>query len=286
MPCIDLDTFAFSKGLNYNQVQVICMIFSQRKPLLILVTLLVLPAWVGSALGQANRTRQTSVISAAAAADTELARVRADVLRKMRDSRAGTEKLIALREEEVRKLTEEYGKRRQFYDQGLISKKELNQSEHSLGEAIARLQDDKRWLSDQDIAITEASMREELLHSPSLGAGGDSETGSLIRFNGNRVWSIADAPRIQNFFFQTFGRGLPVSAHGQTGIHDRLQLDHRNALDVALHPDSQEGQSLMSHLRQSRIPFIAFRNAVPGSSTGAHIHIGRPSPSLRTAMRR
>jgi hypothetical protein len=262
------------------------MIFSQRTPPLILLSLLVLPAWIGSVLGQANKTRQTSNISRGAAADAELARLRADVLQKMRDSRAGTEKLIALREEEVKKLTAEYEKRRQFYDQGLISRAELNQSERSLGEAIARLQDDKRWLSDQDIAITEASMREELLHSPSLGVGGYSETGSLIRFNGERVWAIADAPKIQNFFFQSFGRGLPVSAYGQTAIHDRLQFDHRNAMDVALHPDSQEGRFLMSHLRQSRIPFIAFRNAVPGLSTGAHIHIGRPSPSLRTAMER
>jgi hypothetical protein len=262
------------------------MIFSQRTPPLILLTLLVSPGWVDSALGQANKTRQTSNISRGAAADAELARLRADVLQKMRDLRAGTEKLIALREKEVKKLTEEYEKRRQFYDQRLISKTELNQSEHSLGEAIARLREDQRWLRDQDIAITEASIRDELLHSPSLGIGGYSETGSLIRFNGDQVWSIADAPKIQNFFFQTFGRGLPVSAYGQTALHDRLQFDHRNALDVALHPDSQEGRFLMSHLRQNRIPFIAFRNAVRGSSTGAHIHIGRPSPSLRTAETR
>jgi hypothetical protein len=261
------------------------MIFSRRTPPLIFLALLVLPAWIGSVLGQANKTRHTSNIPRGTAADAELARLRADVLQKMRDSRAGTEKLIALREDEVKKLTVEYEKRRQFYDKGLISKTELNQSALSLGEAIARLQDDKRWLSDQDIAITEALMRDDLQHLPSLGAGGYSETGSLIRFNGDRVWSTADAPKIENFFFETFGRALPVSALGQTGIHDRLQFDHRNAMDVALHPDSREGRSLMFHLRQSRIPFIAFRNAVPGSSTGAHIHIGRPSPPLRAAMR-
>ena len=260
------------------------MAFSQRTPPLILLTLLLLPVWIGTARGQGNTTRRASSIPRGATADAELARLRADVIQKMRDSRAGAEKLIALREDEVKKLTMEYEKRRQFYDEGLISKTELNQSARSLGEAIARLQDDKRWLSDQDIAISEASMRDDLQHSPSLGAG-YSETASLIRFNGDRVWSIADAPKIEIFFFETFGRGLPVSALGQTGIHDRLQIDHRNAMDVALHPDSREGRSLMFHLRQSRIPFIAFRNAVPGSSTGAHIHIGRTSPPLRAAMR-
>ena len=262
------------------------MSFSNRTAPLILLTFLVLPASVGSVLGQANKTRPTSSISRAAAADATLAQLRADVLQKMRDSRAGAEKLIALREAEVKKLTVEYEKRRQFYGQGLISKAELEQSQRSLGEAIARLEGDKRWLNEQDIAITEASMVGEQLQSPSLAANGYSDTGSLIRFNGDRAWFIGDAQKIQTFFFETFGRGLPVSAHGQTAIHDRLQFDHRDAMDVALHPDSQEGRSLIAHLRQSRIPFIAFRNAIPGSSTGAHIHIGRPSPSLRTVMRR
>ena len=257
------------------------MASSQRTLPLILLTLLVLPVWVGTAVGQDNRSRHPR----GPAADDELARLRADVLQKMRDSRVGAEKLIALREEQAKKLTEEYGKRRQFYHEGLISKTELNQALRSLEEAIARLEEDKRWLIDQDIAMTEASMRDELLRSPSLGVDGYGETGSLIRFNGDGAWSLAEAPKIQNFFFQAFGRGLPVSALGQTGIHDRLRFDHGNAMDVALHPDSQEGRSLMAHLRQSRIPFIAFRKAVPGSSTGAHIHIGSPSPSLRTATR-
>ena len=263
------------------------MAFSERTPPLILFTLLVLPpAWVGSAFGQSSNPRQTSNVSRGTAGDAELARLRADVIQKMRDSRAGAEKLIALREKEVAKLTDEYEKRRQFYDQGLISKSELDQSERALAAAISRLQHDKRWLAEQDIAITEASMRGEQLQSPSLAVDGYSETGSLIRFNGNRAWTITDLPNIQNFFFHTFGRALPISAYGQTVIHDRLQFDHRNAVDVALHPDSQEGRSLIFHLRQSRIPFTGFRNAVSGASTGAHIHIGRPSASLRTAMTR
>jgi len=263
------------------------MAFPQRTPPLIIVTLLVLPpVWVGNALGQSSNPRQTSNISHGASGDAELARLRADVIQKMRDSRAGAEKLIALREKEVAKLTEKYEKWREFYDQGLIAKAELDQSERSLAEAISRLQDDNRWLGEQDIAITEASLASGLLDSPSSMVDGYSETGSLIRFNGNRAWNIADARKIQNFFFQTFGRALPISAYGQTVTHDRLQFDHKNAMDVALHPDSQEGRSLIFHLRQSRIPFTAFRNALSGSSTGAHIHIGRPSPSLRAAMTR
>jgi hypothetical protein len=49
-------------------------------------------------------------------------------------------------------------------------------------------------------------------------------------------------------------------------------------MDVALHPESKEGQTLLNYLRQLGIPFIAFRGAVAGAATGAHIHIGKASP--------
>ena len=62
-----------------------------------------------------------------------------------------------------------------------------------------------------------------------------------------------------------------------------MGFDHRNAIDVALHPDSPEGRALIKHLRGSGIPFVAFKNAVPGSATGPHIHIGKPS--VRIAAR-
>ncbi|MGH9825308.1 MAG: hypothetical protein ACREDR_18920, partial [Blastocatellia bacterium] len=50
-----------------------------------------------------------------------------------------------------------------------------------------------------------------------------------------------------------------------------------DAMDVAVQPDSPRGEALMEYLRKAGIPFIAFRHAVPGSATGAHIHIGKPS---------
>jgi hypothetical protein len=51
-------------------------------------------------------------------------------------------------------------------------------------------------------------------------------------------------------------------------------------MDVALSPDSSEGKALMDYLRTQGIPFIAFHYAVPGSATGAHIHVGSPSHRL------
>ncbi|MGH7784082.1 MAG: hypothetical protein ACREO5_09625 [Candidatus Binatia bacterium] len=232
---------------------------------------------------QSRNATARSTPSRAAPSDAELVRLRADVMQKMKESRAGAEKLIALREEEIKKLQEEYEKRRELYSQGLIARVDLNKIERLLAEAMVRADGDKRWLTEQDIAITEVSMRDDLLRLPGLALGGYSETGTLIRFNGAGAWSLADAPKIQKFFSQNLGRVLPISAYGQTATHDRLHFDHRSAVDVALHPDSSEGRLLISYLRQNGIPFIAFKTAVPGSATGAHIHIGRPSPSLRAA---
>lgn len=82
---------------------------------------------------------------------------------------------------------------------------------------------------------------------------------------------------IKGFFVSKFGRTLPVSAFGQTRLHNRLGFDHRNGVDVALSPDSVEGRALLGKLRGFGVPFIAFRKAIPGIATGAHIHVGNPS---------
>jgi hypothetical protein len=83
---------------------------------------------------------------------------------------------------------------------------------------------------------------------------------------------------IKSFFISKFGRTLPVSAFGQTRLHSRFGFDHRNGVDVALNPDSLQGRALVGKLRGFGVPFIAFRKAIPGVATGAHIHVGRPSP--------
>jgi hypothetical protein len=102
----------------------------------------------------------------------------------------------------------------------------------------------------------------------------------LVRFSGSTPWSPADVSPLSRRFAAAFGRSLPISALGQTKVHDRLGLDHRGAVDVAVHPDSAEGRWLMDQLRRAGIPFIGVRGEVPGSATGAHVHVGPPSPRL------
>jgi hypothetical protein len=93
-------------------------------------------------------------------------------------------------------------------------------------------------------------------------------------------WSLAEVARLDDAFRRRFGRALPVSAYGQTATHAQMGLDHRAAVDVALHPASLEGRWLCALLGQCGFPFLAFVAQAEGRSTGPHVHIGAPSPRL------
>jgi len=97
---------------------------------------------------------------------------------------------------------------------------------------------------------------------------------------GSGKWMLADAQKIQDFFSAKFKKSLPLTAFGQSDLHTRWGLDHRNGMDVGLHPDSSEGRALIEFLRNQSIPFLAFRGPVPGVATGPHIHIGNRSPRV------
>ena len=97
---------------------------------------------------------------------------------------------------------------------------------------------------------------------------------------GTGRWKIADAQKIQAFFVARFKKPLPTTAFGQSDLHRRWGLDHRNGIDVGLHPDSVEGRALIEFLRKESIPFLAFRGPIPGVATGPHIHIGNRSPRI------
>lgn len=214
----------------------------------------------------------------------EVSDAQRDLIEKMKASRESLEKLRAVYEKQLDQQSIDYDVKKSLYEKDFISRQELEQSERALNNTRFQLQQVRRWMLEDDIALGEALAREELSRLPGLARGGYSETTGLIRYNGPAKWSLADAGKIERFFSARFGHALPVSAMGQTPAHDRMGFDHRDAMDVALYPDSEEGRVLMQYLREAGIPFIAFRNRVAGSATGAHIHIGKPS--LRLAASR
>jgi hypothetical protein len=101
------------------------------------------------------------------------------------------------------------------------------------------------------------------------------------RYDGNGVFTPAMFEQIESAFTSRFGKPLPVSAMGETAVHRALGFDHRGRVDVALYPDAPEGTWLRDYLAVHHIPYFAFRQAVPGKATGAHIHIGPMSTRLK-----
>lgn len=198
----------------------------------------------------------------------------------MKQSLARERDLLAESERKQAALRAEVIKRRRLFQDGQASKEEVIEAEQAFVAALGRVHALRESVIETDIAVTEAVLGQKVARMPVLAPNGYSETPELARFNGSSRWSLREAPRIERYFSQRFGRSLPIAARGQSETHNRFGFDHRDAMDVAVHPDSAEGRVLIEQLRRSAIPFIAFRGAVPGASTGPHIHIGRPSGRL------
>lgn len=209
----------------------------------------------------------------------------ADLIEATRGYKANSEDLLQLQEDEIKKATEQLEQLRQLVADGLVARNELAAAEESVATLQATLEATRKKIGDSDHMIAEIQSEELRKTQSVVQAGLVNKVRSFVkptvlRYNGAANWSIGHLAGIQNFFSSTFGNSLPTSTVGQSATHNRLGWDHRISVDVSLHPDSVEGKMLISFLQTQGIPFLAFRGAIPGVSTGAHIHIGRPSQRL------
>jgi hypothetical protein len=191
------------------------------------------------------------------------------------------ERVLVIYERDLARRAELAELRQDLFEREVLSRRELEESRRADAEAQKSVDDTRAAIAETDRMLAEARMAETLARLTPLARGGYEETPGLVRFNGVALWSLTlGTSRLQQFFQARFGRALPISAFGQADLHGRMGFDHRNALDVAVHPDSPEGRALMRHLRAEGIPFIAAWGAIPGSASGAHIHVGQPSPRI------
>ena len=216
-----------------------------------------------------------------AAPFTELARLREEFVKATNDYKASLEKLIVYYEANVKKAEDKLAVSQKLFAEQLIAKKELDESQQALDAAKAKVAETRRQLTgaDDQIAsvLVEQDATEQIARNLNLAKQRLVRTSSFIRFTGGPGWNLGEAWKVQRFFSDTFKRQLPIAVFGQGAIHDRWRLDHHNSMDIQLHPDSAEGQALLSFLERNGIPYLAFRSAIPGTATGPHIHIGRPS---------
>jgi hypothetical protein len=158
-------------------------------------------------------------------------------------------------------------------------------SQLSLGEFLEEMD---RARKESDLAESRASLVRELTEmakaEESLAtklAEEPAEAPQIAdRYDGDGIFTAGTLARVEMAFAEHFGKPLPVSANGETAVHRALGFDHRGRVDVALHPDQPEGVWLRQFLMENRVPYFAFRQAVPGKATGAHIHIGPMSTRL------
>lgn len=212
---------------------------------------------------------------------TELNKLRDDYIKTTKELKASLEKLLALYEASQQKAEARYAQSQKLFEAGLISKIQLEEYERALTGEKDKVAGVKQQIAGADTHIAQTLIEiegdKQIAKLGRLPKGGYLQTTSFIRYSGAGAWVLSNSGRIQNFFLQRFSRPLPVAVFGQGVIHDRWRLDHRNAMDISLNPDTAEGQALMEFMRANGIPFSAFRGAIPGVATGPHIHIGLPS---------
>lgn len=227
----------------------------------------------GNASAQKKKPKQTK-------SETDLARLQQEFIQATKDYKASLGKLLATYERDVERAEKQLTQAQALFEQGLIAKNQLAQSEASVAAAKDKVSETSRLMANADTQIAETlveAQAEAQLAKTRLARNGVMHTTSYIRYAGAGAWSLSEAWKVQRFFLDAFKKQLPVAVFGQGAIHDRWRLDHRNSMDISLHPDGSEGQALLNFLRNNGIPFLAFRAAIPGTATGPHIHIGRPS---------
>ena len=207
--------------------------------------------------------------------------MRDEYVKATKEYKARLDRLLAIYEGNVKSAEEKLDNAKKLHEEGLISRTQVEDSQRLVKTEQDKVSETRKQMATADSQIAdflvEADADATLAKNLRLAKSKLIRTTSFIRYNGTAGWSLSDAWKVQRFFSDSFNKPLPIAVFGQGAIHDRWHLDHRNAMDIQLHPDGVEGQALMNFLEKKGIPFSAFRSAIPGTATGPHIHIGRPS---------
>ncbi len=181
-------------------------------------------------------------------------------------------------EEDARKAEERVERLRALFARGLIARRDVEWAELEAQTARARLvaAREVERLAQEALArareyAERAAERERQQHRVARALV------RVARSYGSGRFTMSDLVALMRAYERRFGRSLPISAFGQTPTHDYLGLDHRGRVDIALHPESEQGRWVIEYLARRGIPYIAFSDEIPRSATGAHIHIGLPS---------
>ena len=225
--------------------------------------------------------RRTKKRPAPAQPPSELSKLREEYVKATNEYKASLGKLLPYYENDVKKAEANLEKSKNLLAEGLIPKKQVEENERELAVAKQKIAETNRALTSADnqiaAVLVEAAANDEIAKNLRLAKQSLVRTAAFTRYTGAGGWNLSESWKVQRFFSDTYSKKLPIAVFGQGAIHERWRLDHRNAMDIQLHPDGPEGRALLDFLQKNGIPYLAFRSAIPGTATGPHIHIGRPS---------
>ncbi len=189
------------------------------------------------------------------------------------------EQMVEAAQRRVARIEEKITEIKPLIEQGIFARNEIKPLEEELDLR-------KRTL---DLAASRSKFIRELADMAKLEASAEQyqmDTGIKPvqeRFDGNGQFTTPMLKNVILAYEKQFAKAMPISANGETPFHKSMGFDHRGRIDVALSPDQPEGVWLRQFLEKEQIPYYAFRGAVVGRASAAHIHIGPPSMRLRVA---
>jgi hypothetical protein len=243
------------------------------------------------ARAKAGVEKLRALVEAGAASRAQLAQAEAAIADAedaalLRRTLYGTELTDDQADDMVSAAQRRLDRRRQAYEDG---KKLVDSGVASLLSLATFLEELDLARKELDLAQSRARLTRELTHmaeaeealEDKLAQHPDEARELADHYEGDGAFSLVTFAHVDLDFEKQFGKPLPVSAMGETAVHRSLGFDHRGRVDVAVHPDEPEGHWLLEYLVDHRIPYFAFRHAVPGKATGAHIHIGPMSTRIK-----
>ncbi len=175
------------------------------------------------------------------------ARFTAQLAQAKSEYESSLERLLALHDADAKRAEGQLLNTKELYDQGLVTRHELEAADDAAAHAREKGDEVQAQLKVAEAQFAEALVEAESENdepktkpysaSPAVGGWVIRKT-AYIRYGGARAWSLSEAGAVEQYFRAKFGRALPVSAFGQSLLHDRWGYDHHNAMDIPLSPDS------------------------------------------------
>src|SRR5437868_11257944 len=171
---------------------------NRRAWLLLALFLFIFPANESHLLAQ-KRKKQSPTAQSQNKKDeaNELAKSREEFMRLTKEYKNSLEQLIALYEKDVSKAEERFKQTKELYVQGLVSKKNLEESERAVTDAKAKIDNARQQMvaADERVAETlvEAETIEQMAKAPPLPKGKLIQATTYIRYMGTGSWSLSSA---------------------------------------------------------------------------------------------